>query len=45
MDVMDYDTMSKGELNNEYDRLRMAGDALKATNEGMAMHRAYFGKK
>ena len=44
-DPMDYDTMSKGELNNEYDRLRMAGDALKATNEGLAMHRAYFGKK
>ena len=45
IDVMDYDTATKGELNNEYDRLRMAGDALKATNEGMAMHRAYFGKK
>ncbi|WP_186543744.1 hypothetical protein [Synechococcus sp. ROS8604] len=45
VDVMDYDQMSASELNNQYDRLRMAGDALKATNEGMAMHRAYFGKK
>ena len=45
VDPLDYDTMSRSELNNEYDRLRMAGDALKATNEGMAMHRAYFGKK
>jgi hypothetical protein len=45
MDVMDYGTMSASQLNNEYDRIRMAGDALKATTEGMAMHRAYFGKK
>jgi hypothetical protein len=45
VDVMDYDQMSASELNNQYDRLRMAGDALKATNEGLAMHRAYFGKK
>ena len=45
VDVMDYDQMSASELNNQYDQLRMAGDALKATNEGMAMHRAYFGKK
>jgi len=39
-DVMNYGNMSKSELNTEYDRLRMAGDALKATNEGMAMQRA-----
>ena len=45
VDPLDYDTMSRSELNNEYDKLRMAGDALKATNEGLAMHRAYFGKK
>lgn len=43
-DPMDYDTMSRSELNTEYDRLRKAGDVLKATNEGLAMHRAYFGK-
>ena len=45
VDVMDYDQMSASELNNQYNRLRMAGDTLKATNEGLAMHRAHFGKK
>ena len=39
-----YSDMSASEINSEYDKLRMAGDRLKATNEGMQMHRAYFGK-
>ncbi len=34
VDVMDYNTMSTAELNNEYDRVRKAGDVLKATKTG-----------
>ncbi len=41
----DYSTMTKGELDSSYDKLRKAGDVLKATEEGMKMHKAYFGKK
>ena len=40
VDVRDYNTMSAAELNNDYDRVPKASDVLKATHEGMAMHRA-----
>lgn len=41
----DYTNMSKQQINAEYDKLRMAGDALKAEQEGMKMHKAFFNKK
>ena len=40
----DYSSMSKGQVNAEYDKLRMAGDVFKAEDEGMKMHKAYFKK-
>jgi hypothetical protein len=40
----DYSSMSKGQINAEYDKLRMAGDVFKAEDEGMKMHKAYFKK-
>ena len=40
VDVRDYNTMSAADLNNDYDRVPKASDVLKATHEGMAMHRA-----
>jgi hypothetical protein len=36
--------MSKAELDSTYDNFRKAGDVLKASEEGMKMHKAYFGK-
>ena len=42
---VDYSTMTKSELDSSYDNFRKAGDVLKATEEGMKMHKAYFGKK
>ena len=41
---VDYSTMSKAELDSTYDNFRKAGDVLKASEEGMKMHKAYFGK-
>ena len=40
----DYSSMSKSQMNAEYDKLRMAGDVFKAEDEGMKMHKAYFKK-
>ena len=31
--------MSAADLNNDYDRVPKASDVLKATHEGLAMHR------
>jgi hypothetical protein len=42
---VDYSTMTKSELDSSYDNFRKAGDVLKASEEGMKMHKAYFGKK
>ena len=39
VDVRDYNTMSAADLNNDYDRVPKASDVLKATHEGLAMHR------
>ena len=39
-----YKEMSKSELDSAYDKMRNE-DPVKAAKEGMAMHRAYFGKK
>ena len=41
---LDYSTMSKSELDSTYDNFRKAGDVLKTSEEGMKMHKAYFGK-
>lgn len=43
-DPTDYSSMSKSQINAEYDKLRMAGDVFKAQDEGMKMHKAYFNK-
>ena len=40
----DYSSMSKDQINAEYDKMRMAGDVFKAEEAGMAMHNAYFNK-
>ena len=42
--TLNYADMSKAELDTEYDKLRAADDILTAEEEGMKMHRAYFGK-
>ena len=42
--VKDYSSMSKGQMNAEYDKLRMAGDVFKTEEEGMKMHKAFFKK-
>ena len=39
----DYANMSKAQLNTAYDAMR--GDPVKARDEGMKMHKAYFKKK
>ena len=39
-----YADMTKSQLNAEYDKLRSGGDMYKAQEEGMKMHKAYFGK-
>ena len=39
----DYATMSKGELNAAYDAMR--SDPVRAREEGMKMHKAYFNKR
>ena len=41
----DYSTMSKQQINDAYDKLRMAGDVFEAEKEGMKMHKAFFNKK
>ena len=41
----DYSSMSKEQMNAEYDKLRMAGDVFKAEEAGMAMHKAFFNKR
>ena len=41
---VDYSSMTKNQINAEYDKLRMAGDVFKAEKEGRAMHKAYFRK-
>ena len=40
----DYSSMSKEQMNAEYDKMRMAGDVFKAEEAGMAMHKAFFKK-
>ena len=42
---LDYSDMSAAQLNSEYDKMRMAGDAFKAREEGMKMHKAFFNKR
>ena len=39
-----YATMSKAQLDTEYDRLRKAGDVFTANKAGQEMHKAYFKK-
>ena len=39
-----YATMSKSQMNNEYDKLRKAGDVFAANKAGKEMHKAYFNK-
>ena len=39
-----YADMSKSEMNQAYDKLRMAGDVFKAEDEGLKMHKAFFKK-
>lgn len=41
----DYTNMSKQQINDAYDKLRMAGDVFEAEKEGMKMHKAFFNKK
>ena len=41
----DYTNMSKQQINDAYDKLRMAGDVFAAEKEGMKMHKAFFNKK
>ena len=41
---VNYADMSKSEMNQAYDKLRMAGDVFKTETEGMAMHKAHFNK-
>ena len=36
--------LTPAQVNAEYDRMRMAGDALGARNFGMKMHKRLFGK-
>lgn len=40
-----YSQMSASQINQAYDKLRMAGDVFKAEDEGMKMHKAYFNKR
>ena len=40
----DYSSMSASQMNQEYDKMRMAGDVFKAEEEGMKMHKAFFNK-
>ena len=40
----DYSQMSGAQMNQAYDKLRMAGDVFKAEDEGMKMHKAHFKK-
>ena len=39
-----YATMSKDQLNTEYDKVRKAGDVFAANKAGQEMHKAYFKK-
>ena len=41
----DYNQMSGAQMNQAYDKLRMAGDVFKAEDEGMKMHKAHFNKR
>ena len=40
----DYSQMSGAQINQAYDKLRMAGDVFKAEKAGMAMHKAFHKK-
>jgi hypothetical protein len=42
--AMDYKSMSKAELDTEYDRLRAGKDVNATQAAGIAMHKAYFNK-
>ena len=40
-----YSEMSGAQINEAYDKLRMAGDIFKAEDEGMKMHKAHMAKR
>ena len=41
----DYSQMTGAQMNQAYDKLRMAGDIFKAENEGLKMHKAHMAKR